>query len=144
MSMGCYLPRVPILTTGWSASATIRREMRELTGEPVRLAGFGSTAKKEDARHRIPRVKSGEVERLNTVVVDMVLYEQHRVGWSEGSYLIQDLNQNLFFPEIRHARSVKVLSNKRSMIFIGWFSHDEYDFATWRTPAVINNYRNVI
>ena len=108
--MGCYLPRVPILTTGWSASATIRREMRELTGEPVRLAGFGSTAKKEDARHRIPRVKSGEVERLNTVVVDMVLYEQRRVGWTEGSYLIQDLNQNLFFPEIRHARSVKVLS----------------------------------
>ena len=79
MSMGCYLPRVPILTTGWSASATIRRETREVTGEPVRLAGFGSTAKKEDARYRIPRVKSGEVERLNTVVVDMVLYEQRRV-----------------------------------------------------------------
>ena len=47
--------------------------------EAVRLAVFGSTAKKEDARYRIPRVKSGEVERLNTVVVDMVLYEQRRV-----------------------------------------------------------------
>ena len=30
--------------------------------------------------------------------------------WTEGSYLIQDLNQNLFFPEIRHVRSVNVLS----------------------------------
>ena len=59
MSMGCYLPRVPILTTGWSASATIRRETRELTGEPVRLAGFGSTAKKEDARYRIPGLRAG-------------------------------------------------------------------------------------
>ena len=84
MSMGCYLPRVPILTTGWSASAKIRRETRELTGEPVRLAGFGSTAKKEDARYRIPRVKSGEVDRLNTVVVDMVLYEQRRGGGLRG------------------------------------------------------------
>ena len=72
VSMGFYLPRVPILTTGWSASATTWIEKRELTGAFTRLVGLGSTAVKADERDRIPRAEIGEIERMDAVV-DMVV-----------------------------------------------------------------------